>query len=220
MDGILVIDKPTGITSHDVVKHIRQRFDIKRVGHAGTLDPMATGILIVLLGKCTQLFSDFSNSDKEYEATLTLGVETETGDKDGKIRKEFAFEKIDEVRINEVFAQFTGTMEQVPPMFSALKFKGKKLYQLARKGITLDLKPREVMIHSLKLLRFNPPHIDFSVRCSKGTYIRKLGEDIAKSLGTRGCLSALRRIASGPFTIQQAIKLEDINENHIRPWPA
>jgi tRNA pseudouridine55 synthase len=219
MDGILVVDKPQGITSHDVVQQVRNRLDTKKVGHGGTLDPMATGILVILVGKCTRLFPDFSSFDKEYEATLTLGLETETGDMDGKIKKEFAFEKIDEARIKEVFAGFTGTLEQVPPMFSALKVQGKKLYQLARKGVTLDLKPRKITIYDLKLLSFNPPQIDFSVRCSKGTYIRKLGEDIARALSTRGCLSSLRRVATGPFTIKEAIRLEDINEDHLRPWP-
>lgn len=218
MDGILIVDKPQNITSHDVVRHIRSIFGIKKVGHAGTLDPMATGVLVLLLGEATRLFSHFSHFDKEYEATLTLGLETETGDIQGKIKKEFAFEKIDTERIREVFKQFTGKIEQIPPMFSALKFKGKKLYQLARKGIEVERKPRSITIHSLKLLRFEPPQIDFSVCCSKGTYIRRLGEDIAKALGTRGCLCVLRRVTLGPFSIKEARKLGEVNESHIRPW--
>lgn len=218
MEGILIIDKPENITSHDVVKHIRKLFAIKKVGHAGTLDPMATGILVLLLGKSTRLFSSFSSFDKEYEATLTLGLETETGDRQGKIKKEFAFEKIDEDRIEKAFKQFVGKIEQVPPMFSALKFKGKKLYELARKGIEVERKPRPISIYSLMLLKFDPPQIDFRVRCSKGTYIRKLAEDIAKALGTRGCLSALRRTVLGPFGIKEAVKLEEINESHVRIW--
>lgn len=219
MEGILIVDKPQDITSHDVVKHIRKLFFMKRVGHAGTLDPMATGILVILLGKATQLFSRFSNFDKEYVATLTLGLETETGDLRGKIKKEFAFEKIDENRIEEVLKQFIGEIEQIPPMFSALKFKGQKLYQLARKGIEVERKPRPIVIYSIKLLKFEPPNLDFCVRCSKGAYIRTLAEDIAKALGTRGCLSALRRTELGQFKIKEAVKLEEINESHIRSWP-
>jgi len=218
MEGILVVDKPQNITSHDVVKHLRKLFSIKKVGHAGTLDPMATGILVLLLGKSTRLFPKFSNFDKEYEATLTLGLETETGDLQGRIKKEFSFEKIDETKIEEVFRQFVGRIEQMPPMFSALKFKGKKLYELARKGIEVKRQPRPVSIYSLRLLKFAPPNIDFLVSCSKGTYIRTLAEDIAKALGTRGCLSALRRTGLGPFNIKEAVGLDEINENHIRPW--
>ena len=218
MDGIIVVDKPPGITSHDVVQFIRRKFSVKKVGHSGTLDPMATGVLVVLLGRCTRLFPRFSNFDKEYQATLTLGLETETGDVQGKIRKEFAFEKVDEKSIEEVFRKFTGELEQVPHMFSALKFKGRKLYQLARKGVAVTLKPRRVHIYNLRLVRFNPPDIEFSIHCSKGTYIRKLAEDIARSLGTRGCLSSLRRISNGSFNIREAIRLEEVNEGHIRHW--
>jgi len=213
-----VVDKPPGMTSHDVVEFVRNKFAIKKVGHAGTLDPMATGILVLLLGKCTRMFSKFSNFDKTYEATLTLGVETDTGDMDGQIKGKFNFEKIDKKSISEVMEQFIGEIEQVPPMFSALKCKGKKLYQLARKGIEITLSPRRISIYSLQLLNFNPPQIDFRVCCSKGTYIRKLAEDIARSLGTRGCLSYLKRTGLGPFNIKEAIKLDNVNESHIRPW--
>jgi tRNA pseudouridine55 synthase len=219
MEGIIVIDKPPGITSHDVVQAVRKRLSFKKVGHSGTLDPMATGVLVILVGNSTRLFSQFSNFDKEYEARLTLGMETDTGDSEGKIKKEFSFEKIDEKRIGEVFGKFTGEQEQVPPMFSALKFQGKKLYQLARKGISLQLKPRRINIYNLKLNSFNPPNIDFVISCSKGTYIRKLAEDIARALGTGGHLSQLRRIKNGPFTIKEAVSLEGVNESCIRHWP-
>ncbi|MFZ5799864.1 MAG: tRNA pseudouridine(55) synthase TruB [Candidatus Omnitrophota bacterium] len=219
MDGLLLIDKPAGVTSHDVVERIRRRFAITKVGHAGTLDPMATGLLVVLLGKSTRLFSELSVADKEYEATLTLGLQTETGDIEGRMITQSLFEKIDEERIKKVFAGFIGEQHQVPPMYSALKVRGKKLYQLARKGAVVERQPRNIFIHKLELLRFNPPEIEFCIHCSKGTYIRTLAEDIAKALGTCGCLSALRRTTSGPFHIKDAVRLEEINEGHIRNWP-
>lgn len=219
MDGILIIDKPQGLTSHDCVKKIRETFNIKKVGHAGTLDPMATGILILLLGKATRLFPDFSGFDKEYKATLTLGITTETGDIEGNIVKSQPYDYVKLERLLEVFDKFQGETEQIPPMVSALKYKGKKLYQLARKGIVIPRSPRKIFIHSLIMEKYNPPEIEFKVKCSKGTYIRKLGEDMGDLLGCGGCISRLRRIMAGPFGIEEAIKLEEANENHIRQWP-
>jgi tRNA pseudouridine55 synthase len=219
MDGILIIDKPQGLTSHDCVKIIRKTFNLKKVGHAGTLDPMATGILILLLGKATRLFPDFSGFDKEYEATLTLGITTETGDIEGSVVKSQPYGDVKLEKLLEVFDKFQGETEQIPPMVSALKYKGKKLYQLARKGIVIPRNPRKIFIHSLILANFSPPEIDFKVKCSKGTYIRKLGEDMGDLLGCGGCISRLRRTKAGPFRIEEAIKLEEANENHIRQWP-
>ncbi len=219
MDGILVIDKPQGLTSHDCVKRIRRLFNIKKVGHAGTLDPLATGILVMLLGKATRLFNDFSGFDKEYEATLMLGIATDTGDIEGKIIKTQAYEHIKQDNLKEVFKKFVGELEQVPPMVSALKHKGMKLYQLARQGIEVERKPRKILIHSLHLIEYDAPEAVFRVKCSKGTYIRKLGEDIGNMLGCSGCISRLRRTNLGPFNIDEAVKLEEINENHLRAWP-
>ncbi len=219
MDGILVVDKPQGFTSHDCVKIIRKKFGIKKVGHAGTLDPLATGILILLLGKATRLFGDFSSFDKEYEATLTLGLTTDTGDIQGNFVRQFPFEHIKKEDVLQGFSKFRGIIEQIPPMVSALKYKGKKLYQLARRGITVPRSSRKICIHSLTLTRFAPPEIDFKVQCSKGTYVRKLGEDIGQMLGSGGCISSIRRTALGPFKINEAVKLAEINESHLRNWP-
>ncbi len=212
-------DKPQGLTSHDCVKIIRKRFGIKKVGHAGTLDPLATGILILLLGRATRLFADFSGFDKEYEATLTLGLATDTGDIQGSVIQSLPYEHIKEEDVLQGLSKFQGAIEQIPPMVSALKYQGKRLYELARRGITVPRSSRKIFIRSLLLIRFAPPEIDFKVQCSKGTYVRKLGEDIGQLLGSVGCISKIRRIASGPFRINEAVKLADINESHLRNWP-
>jgi tRNA pseudouridine55 synthase len=219
MDGILVIDKPRGLTSHDCVKIIRKRFGIKKVGHAGTLDPLATGILILLLGKATRLFLGFAGFDKEYEATLTLGITTDTGDSQGKIINTSTYEHIKEIDVLGVFNKFQGNIEQIPPMVSAIKYQGKKLYELARRGIVVARSPRKICIHSLILTGYRPPEVDFKVECSKGTYIRTLGEDIGSRLGCGGCISRIRRTKLGPFNINEAVSLEGINESHLRHWP-
>ncbi len=219
MDGILVVDKPEGLTSHDCVKKIRYKFSVKKVGHAGTLDPLATGILILLVGKAVRLFPAFSGFDKEYEATLTLGITTDTADIQGKIIKSLPYEHISKEQLLVIFKKFQGAIEQVPPMVSALKYHGKKLYQLARLGIVVPRSARKIFIHSLILTRYNLPEVDFLVKCSKGTYVRKLGEDIGDALGCGGCISRIRRINLGPFKINEAVRLEEINESHLRQWP-
>lgn len=219
MEGILVVDKPSGLTSHDCVKAARKRFGIKKVGHAGTLDPLATGILILLVGKAARLFSEFSGFDKEYEATLTLGTTTDTGDSEGKIIRSVGYGHITREKLLDAFKKFQGAGEQVPPMVSALKYQGKRLYQLARQGIVVPRAPRKIYIHSLSLIDFKPPQVDFRVSCSKGTYVRKLGEDIGGLLGCGGCICRLRRINLGPFKIEEAIKLEEIDESYLRQWP-
>lgn len=218
MDGILIVDKPSGITSHDVVENIRHKFGIKRVGHAGTLDPIATGILILLLGKATKLFSNFVNFDKEYEATLTLGISTQTGDTQGKTIEIKSYENIALAEVEKVFNESKEQTEQIPPIFSALKYKGRRLYALARKGIEVPLIARKIKIYSLELRNFNLPEIDFYIRCSKGTYVRKVAQDMGKMLGCGGCISRIRRVGIGPFKIEEAIKLADINESHLRHW--
>ena len=218
MDGILLINKPRGITSHDVVSIVRRRLKMKKVGHAGSLDPLATGVLVVLLGKMTKLSAKFMDFDKAYEATLTLGAVTDTGDSCGKVIKEFSYEGVSEENIRRAFAGFVGEINQVPPMVSALKYKGKPLYKLARLGIEVPRKPRVVKIYDLDILDLSLPDISFRVRCSKGTYVRTLGEDIAKSLGCGGHISKITRVAIGPLTIQKCITVDQIDENHIRTW--
>lgn len=210
MDGILIVDKPKGVTSHDIVDFVRKRFQIKKVGHAGTLDPAATGVLVVLLGEATKRFSKFSSDDKEYKGCLTLGIATDSLDRDGRIIKEEKVINVNLKQAEEVFGQFLGKISQIPPMFSALKYNGQRLYKLARQGIEVARRPRQVFIHELKITGFLPPHIHFVVKCSKGTYIRSLCQDIAQRLGCAGFLSELQRIGCGPFTIDQAISLDEL----------
>jgi tRNA pseudouridine55 synthase len=212
VDGILIIDKPSGMTSHDVVDFVRRRFGIKKVGHAGTLDPMATGVLVLLLGKATKVSARFMNEDKEYEATLTLGATTDTGDSEGKIissTEKFSFNLAE---VEEVFKVFQGEIDQVPPMVSAIRHQGKRLYQLARKGINVERKPRRVKIYRLEITRFNLPNISFCLKCSKGTYVRALCQEIGERLGCGGHQSSLRRLCSGRFRIQEAVTFDELRK--------
>ncbi len=217
-EGLLVIDKPAGMTSHDVVDVVRRRFKMKRVGHSGTLDPVATGVLVVLLGKATKLFGQFVHFDKTYEATLRLGVVTDTGDAEGVVVKERDPRAVAADEVRRVFAAFIGQRQQVPPMVSAIKHKGQRLYELARRGIQVERAPRPIKIYELFITRLDLPDVDFTVRCSKGTYVRRLGEEIGEALGVGGFISRIRRTALGPFCIADAVSLDDIDESHIRHW--
>jgi tRNA pseudouridine55 synthase len=212
MDGILVVDKPQGWTSHDVVNFIRRRFKIKKAGHSGTLDPMATGILIVLLGGYTKFSNEFMDSAKEYKAVLTLGTSTDTQDSTGNVIKTQSVPELKKEDIEKALEGFKGQIEQVPPMFSAIKFKGQRLYKLARQGVRIQRSMRKVNITALCLEKFEPPHIWLSVTCNKGTYIRTLCEDVASSLGCLGHMSYLRRTRSGGFSINQAVSIERLKE--------
>jgi len=218
MEGLILVDKPQNITSHDVVDFVRKRLGIRRVGHGGSLDPLATGLLIILIGKTTKLFSQLSELDKEYEATLKVGISTDTGDIEGRILKEEDYYYLSQEKIEEVFKKFRGEILQVPPMVSALRYKGKRLYELARKGKDVPRKPRKVKIYSLEIRKIYLPFIDFFVHCSKGTYIRKLAHDIGEELGCGACIVRIRRIRVGPFSIKEAVKLEEINESIIRTF--
>lgn len=217
MDGILVINKPRGITSHDVVDIIRRRFNIRRVGHAGTLDPMATGVLVVLMGMATRLSSTFVNDNKEYVAALSLGRCTDTQDFTGRVIEEKEVSGLDIDMLRATLDGFVGSQEQVPPMVSAKKYKGKKLYELARKNKSVPRKPCRIKIHEIELLDFNlPAEILFRVRCSKGTYIRTLCEDIGKTLGYPAHMSALTRTKAGRFLLQDAHALDTLSEKDIQ----
>ena len=218
IDGILVVNKPMGITSHDVVQNVRRKFRMQQVGHAGTLDPLATGVLVVLLGKSTKLFNQFVDMDKAYRATLILGTATNSADIQGKVLQQLPYEHITREQMEEVFKRSAGETEQVPPMVSAVKVQGKKLYQLARKGITVERQARPIKIHSLELKEFNPPHVLFYLECSKGTYVRQLAEDIGKKLGCGACITQIERTKVGPFHIEEAVDLQDIDERHVRNW--
>lgn len=216
MNGFLIVDKPAGMTSHDVVDFVRERFKMKRVGHAGTLDPMATGVLIILVGSWTKFFSQFSSTDKEYLVTANFSAITNTGDAQGEVLKKFEYSQLTLEDIQKVLEKFTGELQQVPPMVSAIKQGGMRLYELARKGIELERKPRLIVIKKIELLKFYPPCIDFKVLCSKGTYIRRLCEDIGSSLGCGGYETALRRTRVGDFSVEQAVGLEAISESCLR----
>ena len=219
MDGILVVNKPTGLTSHDVVDFIRKRFRIKKVGHAGTLDPLATGVLVILLNKSTKLSNKIMNESKEYEVTLKLGVSTDSGDADGRIISKSDKINIKQERFQEVIKKFLGDIEQVPPMVSALKYKGKRLYQLARKGIEVPRKPRWIHIFKIEIVKFTPPFIDLRVLCSKGTYIRTLCSEIGQVLGCGAYAAQMCRIKSGPYQIQDSLtlnELEKMNSEDLR----
>ena len=210
MDGILIVDKPQGMTSHDVVDFIRKQFGLKKVGHAGTLDPMATGVLVILIGKYTKSSNSFLSADKEYDATLMLGATSDTGDAWGRVEKGASSEGIGKEKIEEVFNKFTGEIEQVPPSYSAVKFKGKKLYELARLGINVKVEPRKVSIKELNIYKISMPEISFTVTCSKGTYIRQLSADIGSALGCGAYLSRLRRTRSGGFKVDEAIGIDEL----------
>jgi len=217
MDGIIVINKPKGMTSHDVVYKVKKMLNIKKVGHTGTLDPNATGVLPLLLDNGTKLSKYLIEHDKEYEVCLQLGIKTDTLDSEGKVVKK---ELVNDVllsssNVTSVFNSFIGKQFQVPPMYSAIKVKGKKLYELARKGEKIEVEPREITIYDIKvnLIDMKNNEIFFTVKCSKGTYIRSLCNDIAVKLQTCGYMKELNRKQVGTFNIKEAITLEELEEN-------
>ncbi len=218
LEGIVVVNKPQGLTSHDVVDKARKRFGMKRIGHAGTLDPLATGVLVLLIGKGTKLFSKFEAFDKAYKATVILGTKTSTADIQGEVLEQRPFEDLTRQQVEAVLPHFVGEIEQVPPMVSAIKFKGKKLYELARKGIEVQRQPRKIVIRKLDLEDFDLPRIRIYLECSKGTYVRQLAEDIGSRLGTVACIAEIQRTQVGPFHIRDAVNLEDLSPEHVRPW--
>lgn len=210
MDGILIVDKPQHFTSHDIVNLIRRRFNLKKVGHAGTLDPMATGVLVLLIGGCTKLSGSFMSDDKEYEATLVLGAVSDTGDAEGKIKETGNNVNFSRDEVESAFNKFSGPIEQIPPMYSAVKLKGIKLYQLARKGIEVERKPRKILIKKLEITKYLPPEISFRLTCSKGTYVRQLAADIGDVLGCGAYLSRLKRVRSGRFELDDSLGLDEL----------
>lgn len=206
--GILLIDKPDGVTSHDVVALIRRAGRFKKVGHAGTLDPLATGLLVLLIGKATRRAESFLQDEKSYEATMTLGFSTETGDREGKPFQFGTYHHVRPEKVEAVFQTLQGPVTQLPPMYSAVKQGGRRLYQWARKGISVTRVPRQVRIRTLALRTFQPPALSFFLVCSKGTYVRSLVEMIGEKLGCPGHLSSLRRIQSGRFSVNTALPFE------------
>lgn len=224
--GILLIDKPEGMTSHDVVAFVRRRGRFRKVGHAGTLDPLATGLLVLLVGQATRTAKNFLQDDKSYEATMTLGYSTDTGDREGKPLWRGTYGHLHREEILPILKTLEGSLVQVPPMYSAVKHEGKKLYELARKGISVERAPRQVTIYSLELRAFAPPTLSFFLSCSKGTYVRSLVETLGERLGCPGHLSSLRRLRSGPFSVLEAIPFERVRDGkgedllkYLRPLP-
>ena len=208
--GILLVDKPVDWTSHDVVNFVRCRFNVKKVGHCGTLDPSATGLLVLLLGKATKASETLSRSDKTYQGTILFGIETDSQDMAGEVIAEKDTSKLTEERVRSAFAKFAGEQEQLPPMYSAIKKDGKKLYDLAREGKEVPREPRKIIINSISVTGIDLPKADFVVDCSKGTYVRTLCHDIGQNLGCGAVLFNLRRIRSGDFSIDHAHYVADI----------
>ncbi|WP_291632611.1 tRNA pseudouridine(55) synthase TruB [Clostridium sp.] len=214
MKGILNIYKPTGITSFDVVRRIRKISNVKKVGHAGTLDPEASGVLPVCIGKATKAIDYIMGDFKIYEAELKLGVTTDTYDREGKILSENEVTAGDD-EITQVINSFIGEIKQIPPMYSALKVNGKKLYELARAGIEIEREARPIVIYGIDIMDIKVPYVKFRVKCSKGTYIRSLCYDIGELLKCGGMMWNLQRTATGQFHIEDAISIEDINNENI-----
>ena len=221
MNGIVIVDKPQGWTSQDVTARLRRVFNTRRIGHGGTLDPMATGVLPVFVGRATRGVEFFEHAEKVYETVLKPGITTDTEDITGTVLTEQdAF--ITGEMLEEVLEKFRGDIMQVPPMYSALKVNGQKLYDLARKGKEVERQPRPITIHELTLLGMEAEGIRLRVRCSKGTYIRTLCKDIGQALGCGGCMAALRRVAAGEYTAEEAVPLQVLletenPEQYLRP---
>lgn len=212
MDRILNINKPKGITSYDVIRKLK-KLGIKKAGHCGTLDPAAKGVLVVCTGKFTKKVKEIQNLPKEYIAWIKFGISTDTGDSEGKILEVKKVENLKKEDVEKVLPNFTGKIKQVPPMFSAVRYKGKKLYELARKGISVERKERQVEIYKLEIIDFKEgenPEVQLKILCSKGTYIRVLAEDIGKALGYPAYVSELIRTKVGNFSIEQAIDIEKL----------
>jgi tRNA pseudouridine55 synthase len=218
--GILNIDKPLGITSHDVVDRIRRASGTRRVGHAGTLDPAASGVLLICLGQATRVTEFLMEGRKVYDAQIRLGISTDTGDSEGKVIRQTTEVAISREQIEHKLIRFRGRIEQIPPMHSALKHQGTALYELARRGIEVERSPRLVEIYDIELTGWTPPSLRLRVECSKGTYIRALARDLGETLSTGAHLQSLVRLASGAFTLDNAISLTAAEECFANGrWP-
>jgi len=210
MEGVLLVDKPQGLTSHDVVYRLRRKLGMKKIGHAGTLDPMATGLLIMLIGKATRISQYLISTDKVYEGEATLGVVTDSQDAEGEMMETRPVPALSEAQVKDVMKTFLGDQYQIPPMHSAIKVDGVKLYHLARKGEEVEREPRFIRIVSFNLTSFALPKLTFTLHCTKGTYVRTVAHDLGQKLGCGAHLSALRRTGSGKFALSEALTLEAI----------
>jgi tRNA pseudouridine55 synthase len=212
LEGVLLIDKPRDHTSHDVIARLRGKLRMKKIGHAGTLDPMATGLLIVLLGRATRVSQFLISLDKEYEGTIELGKITDSQDAEGNVMETRPVPALSEDDVRAAMKTFVGDQYQTPPMYSAIKIDGVPLYKRARKGEDVEREPRFIRVSSWEMRRFASPHIDFVLRCSKGTYVRTLAHDLGNKLGCGAHLSALRRTATDKFNVSEAITLEELEK--------
>ena len=217
MDGVINVLKPKGITSFDVVRDIRKIAKIKKVGHTGTLDPLASGVLPVCIGKATKIVDYIMEGTKTYRVEMKLGTTTDTYDREGTVLEEKEV-SVSPEEVEKAIEKYKGDIEQVPPMYSALKVNGQKLYDLARKGIEVEREARKIQIHDICILSIDLPYIIFDVKCSKGTYIRSLCFDIGNDLGSGAVMWNLERLEASPFNIKEAIKLEDLNEENIKQF--
>ena len=219
-DGLLLVDKPPRLTSHDVVDRIRRHFRFRKVGHCGTLDPAATGLLLIVLERATKLQANLMSEDKTYEGVMLLGISTDSQDADGAVVAERPVPALSEADIENVLAKFRGDLQQIPPMVSAIKHQGTPLYKLARKGKTVEREPRLVHIYDLRQLKLELPRVHFRVSCTKGTYVRTLCHDIGETLGSGAHLAELRRTRSGKFDVKDAKPLADLlqlNRDQLQP---
>lgn len=218
MNGVINVYKPSGITSFDVVRTIKRLSRTKKVGHTGTLDPMASGVLPICIGNATKIVDYIMKNHKVYKATLKLGVTTDTYDREGKILSESELSNVTNKHIEEVIRGFIGDIEQMPPMYSALKVNGKRLYELARQGIEVERQKRKITIYDINIENIDLPYVKFTVKCSKGTYIRSLCYDIGDILKVGGAMWDLERVETGTFSIENSIALEDLNEENIESF--
>jgi len=217
MHGIINLDKPKGMTSQEAVTFVKRTLRVKKAGHAGTLDPLATGVLLILLGEATKVARFLSDLDKEYISKIKLGERTDTLDSEGNIIEKRDVPDIPKGQIEAVLSRFLGKIRQVPPMYSALKHSGRPLYELARKGIEVERKERPVNIYNIRLLSLNLPYLEIAISCSKGTYIRTLADDIGMALGTGAHIVELRRTSIGGFNIEDSLKINDLTPDKIIP---
>ncbi|MFO7623325.1 MAG: tRNA pseudouridine(55) synthase TruB [Anaerolineales bacterium] len=215
VSGVLVVDKPVGLTSHDVVQIIRRGTGIRRAGHTGTLDPRASGVLVVLIGPAVRLSEYVSASDKRYQATIRLGSSTDTFDAEGRITSSASVENISEEQFEDILDHYVGEIEQVPPPYSAIKVGGRKAYEMARDGEEVNLEPRVIQVYSLELLEWDSPEAVVDVFCSSGTYVRSLANDLGNELGVGAHLVGLRRTKSGRFTLRDAVPLRRLQEAFV-----
>ena len=212
ISGVLVVDKPVGMTSHDVVEAIRRGTGIRRAGHTGTLDPRASGVLVILIGPAVRLSEYVSASDKRYQAIIRLGSSTDTFDADGKFVRSDQPVNVTEEQFEKILKQFEGEIEQVPPPYSAIKVGGRRAYDMARQGEEVELAPRKIQVHHLEVLEWAPPEVVVDVHCSSGTYVRSLANDMGNALGTGAYLVGLRRTKSGRFSLRDATPLRKLQE--------